>query len=229
MIEFLTELKTLSKDLLKKVKTGSDFENLIENFLKKNGFSSFNKDNLINGELNELKRFFLKYNDNDNFINNYFSDKIKDNSYIKFPFGTQNYPDFFVFYNWKIIPLETKSSKTWTIMWNSWLPRYWGLYIFLSTNEGVLSFFLWEDVITFDETVLIQETFLKIKEYIDIENNRLRELDKNNTWFQIYPRKAFQQSKKDKDTIINFSKNKKMNLFENNVINKIKNLKSKLQ
>ena len=150
-----------------KSKKGSDFEDRIETSLKRNGFNRINKDDKnIKLILNSIKNSILDKKSNDIIDNIYYeTDKSIANCFICQPYGSQNFPDFLIFTNKKIIPIEIKysSDKSFNPMWNSNLPKANAIYIFGSYGREDVTFFLGRDVLPMSEREALIDFFSEIK------------------------------------------------------------------
>ena len=121
---------------------GEQFEQKLITELKKAGFSRLEKKLLAEGEKAEWQKLKEKVKVGDELITNNFF-KWTNKSFVYLPYGTQNYPDFLIFTDKHVIPLEVKSSSKEGVrpMWNSHLPRKNGLYIFASFGKKDVTFF----------------------------------------------------------------------------------------
>lgn len=211
-----------------KSKKGSDFEDRIETSLKRNGFNRINKDDKnIKLILNSIKNSVLDKKSNDIIDNIYYeTDKSIANCFICQPYGSQNFPDFLIFTNKKIIPIEIKysSGKSFNPMWNSNLPKANAIYIFGSYGREDVTFFLGRDVLPMSEREALIDFFSEIKKS---ENNFRKNLkDKVNEGnaifdrgFDVYVRRAYQQDKSiNKNAEVDYFSHKNRIDCENNVI-----------
>ncbi|MGL4647257.1 MAG: hypothetical protein ACRCVI_00840 [Mycoplasmoidaceae bacterium] len=123
--------------------------------------------------------------------------------YIHQPNGSQNYPDFIVFFKSKVIPIEIKYSKSSKRivnlnskkpMWNSNLPKPNGIYIYGVSNFDV-TFFKGEDVLNYDTRNLLINFFNELNAGEKIFEEKLSKLD-NPFGFYPYIRRAYQQNNK---------------------------------
>ena len=212
-----------------KSKKGSDFEDRIEASLKRYGFNRIDKDDKnIKSILNSIKNSILDKKSNDIIDNIYCErDKSLGNCFICQPYGSQNFPDFLIFTNRKIISIEIKysSGKSYSPIWNSNLPKANAIYIFGSYGRGDVTFFLGCDVLPMPEREELIDFFSKIKK---LENNfrkKLKEKVKNNgaifdRGFDVYIRRAYQQDKSINDNAeVNYFSHKNRIDCENNIIN----------
>jgi hypothetical protein len=164
------------------------------------------------------------------------------NAFIFQPYGSQNFPDFIIFWNKHIIPIELKYSKNEQgnknidiarPKWNSNIPKSNSIYIY-GVATKTITFFLGSDIIRDDTRKVLLDFWDKIdkkqKEKLD---EKLKNLSNN---FGIYPYvRVDYQYKKTKSTFINlknekviesyFSKN--VNIRENNLIEFLENLNKK--
>ena len=211
-----------------KSKKGSDFEDRIEASLKRNGFNRINKDDKnIKLILNSIKNRILDKKSNDIIDNTYYKDdKSLGNCFICQPYGSQDFPDFLIFTNKKIISIEVKysGSKSSKPMWNSNLPKANAIYIFGSYGKEDVTFFLGSDVLPMSEREELINFFDEIKK---LENNfrkKLKEKAKNNTnefnrGFDVWIKRAYQQDKIiNNDAEVDYFSHKNRIDCENNVI-----------
>ena len=187
-----------------KSKKGSDFEDRIEASLKRYGFNRIDKDDKnIKSILNSIKNSILDKKSNDIIDNIYCErDKSLGNCFICQPYGSQDFPDFLIFTNKKIISIEVKysGSKSSKPMWNSNLPKANAIYIFGSYGREDVTFFLGSDVLPMPEREELINFFDEIKK---LENNfrkNLKEKIKNdnavfNRGFDVWIKRAYQQDK----------------------------------
>lgn len=211
-----------------KSKKGSEFEDRIETSLKQNGFNRIGKDDKnIKPILNSIKNSILDKKSNDIIDNIYYkTNKSLGNCFICQPYGSQNFPDFVIFTNKKIIPIEIKysSGKSYSPMWNSNLPKANAIYIFGSYGREDITFFLGCDVLPMSERDELINFFSEIKK---LENNfrkKLKEKVKNNNalfdrGFDVYVRRAYQQDKSiNNNAEIDYFSHKNRMYCENSVI-----------
>jgi hypothetical protein len=223
-----------------------EFENKILNRLKSLNYTALDKDSLnyelekwaYNQLLKKIKPLILdKFNENIilhpwTTDSNYNINLLK-NCYIYQPFWSQNYPDIIVFWEKHIIPIEIKYSKEKSNkpMRNSNLPKWNWIYIFWSYWLKDVTFFLWKDVLPYEERKELINFFEKsIKPLEKLFKENLKKLTKEWKYkfkygFNVYVRRAYQQDKKvNPHAIIDFFNNPNRQQLENNVINFLKNL-----
>ena len=139
-----------------------------------------------------------------------------DSDVIYHPYGSQQYPDFLVFTDTRVLPLEVKFGKGKRPVWNSGLPRPNGFYIFGSSNHRQITFFRGIDVISKEEAAQLHEFF---KERLREQEQFNRTIRNQSYGFSAYIRKAFDQRLKyNQDAIIDFFGNPNRQQLEEKVI-----------
>lgn len=118
---------------------GKHFEDRIGAKLKKLGYGRLVKNDIEEQGFLPLKEEILK-KEQQHDIKNPFSQFRKD--YIMQPYGTQNYPDFIVLDNDRVVSIEVKFSDgaQKRPVWNSGLPRPNGIYVFGARKQKDLTF-----------------------------------------------------------------------------------------
>ena len=208
-----------------KAETGNNFEDIFQHKLRSNGYYQ-----LINkpkhGNFVYLKECVLnKIGTELLFLSDFEMEDIDiNNSYLMQPYGSQNYPDFLVFTNNHILPIELKYSKGKSIspMWNGNLPKYNGIYIFASNGKKDITFFIGNDVLPHEERKELVHFWEKTRQekdkYTDYLRNKTEIGDYEfNRGFNIYIRETYMQS-----TSIN--KKAQLNYFEADDREKIEDL-----
>ena len=125
--------------------------------------------------------------------------KIIKNYFIFQPYGSQQFPDFIVFIEEYIIPIEIKFSKNEKgkinlniakPMWNSNIPKPNSIYIYGISNE-IVTFFMGSDILDSNTRKHLLDFFEDMEKGEDDLNKKIEGL-KNN--FGIYPyiRKAYE-------------------------------------
>lgn len=212
---------TSEKSLYLGSQKGDEFEDRLNTKLHQLGFSRLIKDEINTSDFKLLKELVL-YKEQDYHIKNPFD--CYKNHFIVQPYGTQNYPDFLIVDNKRVISIEVKFSKTKVgkPVWNSGLPRPNGIYVFGSFQKKDLTYFLGRDVVSLSEVQKLHDFFDRgLKEYQNIFNKD--EMGNQKYGFQAYIRKAFQQQKNyNRDAIIDFFQNDNRKHLENSVINFLK-------
>ena len=233
----MSKLSNFFKKLLKeKTKltnssSGKNFEDKLILMLKKSGFNmvSIGDDKIIDSYLLKIKPNIQKKLDN-KIINNTLYSDTQNIAYKDFfiwqPYGTQNFPDFLVFTEFKIFTIESKySTKNQNKpLWNSNLPKKDSLYIFGCYEKRDITFFRGEDILPekerkiiskiWDETDMIYKTWEKLFE----EKLKTSEI-KNEYGFSPYIRKAYQQTKaKNENAILDFFNNTNRSNIEKQTI-----------
>ena len=207
-------------------KKGEEFEDRISYFLKtKIGFQPLQERDFTADRFKTIKDFVLK-KDSVDFLNVLKKEK---RSYIYQPFGSQEYPDFLIFSNAKVIPIEIKYTKNKQKVptWNSNLPKANGFYIFGSYGLSDITFFCGADVLDMKRR----------KKLIDFFDNSLRSQqdkfntdlkykleDNKRTGFFAYVRIAYQQKKGNNPIRFSFFDTPRRQDIEQKAIRKIKDL-----
>lgn len=234
LVKFFNKIQSEKKQLVN-AKNGKDFEDQIKILLRQCGFDN---ETLKLDDDKKLKTFIQdkKYEITDTLsmtiVENTLNQNI-ENTYIYQPYGSQNVPDFIIFYKNKVLSIEIKYSQknSEKPVWNSNLPKSNTIYIFGSYGKEDVTFFLGEDLLPQNERELLENFFSKeTKLFEDKYRNLLIERFNNkelffNHGFDIYIRKAFLQNKKiNINAETDFFKNIKRETYENNVKEFIRNL-----
>jgi len=175
------------------ISKGKHLEDRLEEELRKNNFIPLRLNILTDKkQWLILKKEILQKNNNKDIINNFPS--FTYNTYFRHPYGSQNYPDFLIFTNNSIIPIELKTSRKNNIkpMWNSNLPKSNCIYIFASFGKKDITFFKGNDVIEEKIKLKLLNFFVEIKK---IEKKFIDELESNERGWKLYVRTAFEQNK----------------------------------
>ena len=161
------------------------------------------------------------------------NDEYKD-FFISQPYSSQDYPDFLVFTEFKVFPIEIKYSAKKAVrpMWNSNLPKMDGIYFFGCRKLKELTFFRGEDILPSNE----RKSLLKIWKYLKQaekkwkkefkDNIKAKKFD-NSYGFKPYIRKAYQQTKTksfNANAITDFFRNADREKLENKVVDFIEKL-----
>ncbi|MBU4689962.1 hypothetical protein KQ873_02850 [Mycoplasma zalophidermidis] len=257
MLKEFFELIQNNRELFSNVRDGNDFEQNIKQFLHTYCFTEIrysNKTDLINrfvkfepnmtkdeikDNLQNIKDSILSKTSFENIENPFQNLR---NNFIYQPYGSQQFPDFLIFINDYIIPVEVKFNKNpngdATIyntrpMWNSNVPKLNAIYIYGIANVNT-TFFIGGDILNGNVYQSFNEYWDRLNEY---SNNIVEEIimpviaeNENNFGFWPYIRKAFDQ-KVDKSTYFRDNKrtyesyfSENMGLREQNVINFAKEL-----
>lgn len=134
------------------------------------------------------------------------------------PTGSQNYHDFVIFLDDRLLCIEAKFSKgsQKKPVWNSGLPRQHGIYIFGSRGAGDVTFFMGKDVITEESAKQMHGLFVSMQKHQKDFNEGL---ERQPYGFAVYVRKAFEQTKKgNPDAVLNFFTNPDRESLEQSVI-----------
>ena len=174
---------------------GKHLEDKLVTELRKIGFTRLDKEELEKKESEKWEKLKEKVKGNE-LISNEFPDWTSK-GFVYSPYGSQKYPDFLIFTNKYIIPLEAKSStKEGTKpMWNSHLPKINGLYIFASFGKEDITFFRGADVIDEDLSNKLIGFFEKARK---TEEEFVKDLEKDNKserGWKPYIRIAYDQVK----------------------------------
>jgi len=196
---------------------GSEFEDRFEQQCKKNGFTRYLATDLkqeYKVEFTKIKKLIQDdYNTKpiDNILNKY---PECCNMFLTQPFGSQDYPDFLLFTDRYIVPIEIKystGSSTHPI-WNGNLPKANGVYIFGNYDKQDIALFKGDDILPNKERKQLIEFWDKVK--LEYKQNKIKiqqQLKDDSVAFQygfdVYIRKTFQQNKQ-------LNQNAITNLFE---------------
>ena len=181
---------------------GADFENQFIIGLESQGYEQ--ADFYVLGD--SYKSMFKQSIEQDN--------KVIDNEtylnyhYISQPFGSQRYPDFLIFDKDCVLCVELKFSKGKTAkpVWNSGLPRFYGLYLFGSYGRNDITFFRGCDILDDQDRELLKGFF--DEELKRSESFNSMYMSDQEFGFSTYARKAYQQTQKhNSEAITNFFDN----------------------
>lgn len=164
-------------------------------------------------DIQKLKQKITKAKaENEEVLENEMLDVFPNGTYIEQPFGKQSFPDFIVFDNNKMIPIEAKYSKTNKPVWNNSIPERFAIYIIGTKNNITFCYgknqmsLLYKQAIQnfFDEKS--KELYKEFKKAFPCYNDE----EHNPSGYFPYFRKNFQQKKLGNDKIcINFFEEKK--------------------
>ena len=185
-----------------KAETGNNFEDIFQHKLRYNGYYQ-----LINlpdhdGFAHIKKCVLDKVGTDLLFLSDFGMKDIGINdSYLMQPYGSQNYPDFLIFTNDHILPIELKYSKGKSVapMWNGNLPKYNGIYVFASNGRKDITFFIGNDVLSHEERKELVYFWEKIRQEGNEYLNYLKDKTKIGDYdfkrgFNIYIRETYTQS-----------------------------------
>jgi hypothetical protein len=113
---------------------------------------------------------------------------VPDNSFISQPCGTHNSPDFIVKLDGKLYFIECKSAKEGTPMYNSGFVKKGYIYILTSQKHDATTVYWGEDILTPEQTSLINETVQRWKK----EAKELNAAIPNPWGLGMYPREMAQ-------------------------------------
>lgn len=218
--DLFLDLRTNKQEYLKAA-SGRDFENLFVSKLDEVGYESYNSNDLTSSASQRIKS---SIEDDDGEITNPTS---LDFHYIEQPFGSQQYPDILLFNELYVSCIELKFSKKGSVkpLWNSGLPRAYGLYIFASRgkNRNDVTFFRGCDIVTNKERELL-------KGFFDDEIDRSVDFNKEHManqkfGFCVYARKAYHQSRTfNSNAVTNFFNNSLRLDLETSLLNHIETM-----
>jgi len=211
MIDFFNKLRETD---FKKFKNGKQFEKYIGKLLKECGFRNTKNKNVLNF-LQTIKKDVL----NDCLEELILPQNMRtyNGVFVYEPYGSQSFPDYILFYDKHIIPLEIKFSySTKQPLWNGSLPKEHSIYIFASNKFNDVTYFKGSDVITKSEREFLNNVWNLLNDHVETIKDKYN--FKNAFGFDIYLRKTFMQNKKNnKDAILDYFKNKKREGLETNV------------
>lgn len=233
--DLLVEIQ--SDHSLQSVKRGSEFEDLIAKKLEDNNFNSVDsfddkQNKIIKQYLKDLKEELHSKTSSSLIKNSLTADYGSEFScfFIAQPYGTQNFPDFLVFTEDYIFPIECKfvNKNTNKPVWNGNLPKAETIYLFGSHRKNEITFFKGETVLEDKERQLLIEYSNRMKLAMkQIQEELKQQFEQNNIsseyGFELYYRETFLQSKQiNSNAEMDFFKNKLNN--ENIVLNWINQL-----
>lgn len=210
------------KDNYLNARRGSEFEERIISYLQLIlGFSR-----ILKRDISAKDWKFIKEHISNKLFSN-FIDTPNNNlkkTFIYQPYGSQQFPDFIVFTDKKIIPLEVKFStkSQYKPIWNSNVPRANAFYIFGSYGLRDLTFFCGDDVIASKHRRFLYEFFKDIRKLQDEIRKDMPALDLTNRGFTPYIRAAFDQRKHKSMVETNFFTHPDRKKVEDIAIEKIK-------
>ena len=157
---------------------------LLNNGLEKKSFKALS-DRLGFNNRKEFRNFLLE---------DYFHEKLPDNTFYSQPTGTHDSPDFIFKVNNKVFLLECKSSKDNKPMYNSGLPKKGYVYLFCSEKSNQTTMFLGEDIVNDTQRELIEEYNKAQKEIIEKFNMKLAKTDEQNRGICYFERNMWNQA-----------------------------------
>ena len=221
IVKLFESIRTQTKKFLGS-KRGDEFENQIEYFLRNRlSLTKIDKDTFRSDNLPEYKKIRTTLRDKsfEGLIQR--PDNILCDSFIfQPPFGSQNFPDFLIFTDDFVVPLEikfTSDTKTKPV-WNSWIPMDEGIYIFGSYGLSDITFFRGKDILTTDQRALLISFFDELKPIEHDGNTKIANFDFHDRGFQVYIRKAFDQKLIHSSTELNYFQHKDREKIECSVI-----------
>jgi hypothetical protein len=220
MINKLFQDLQLNKANYLNSKSGNDFENRIATYLKMSlGLNRILKDD-IDPESWKIIQEHIKNKLATDFID-IPNERLK-RSYIYQPYGSQQFPDYIVFTDKKVVPLEIKfSSKSQSKpIWNSNVPKANAFYIFGSYGLNDITFFCGDDIITEQHRKALYGFFEDIRKLQNEIREEMPLLDETNRGFTPYIRSAFDQRKHKKTVESSFFSHSDRKKVEDLAINK---------
>jgi len=185
----------------------NDFEDEVEHFISENfeklDKSEYDLSDLVPGQKTDIK-----------------------NGYISQPYGTQNPPDFIIFYNGIVYFIECKSvKKGGKPTWNTRFPKGLTIYLFHNRNLNETTFFLGKDVFSEELENVFDRQQRELREFLKKHEEELSNNNLNPYGFYNYGRNMYEQKKSlggGSDFINDYFKNKDRQKLENNVIEFLK-------
>ncbi|CRF33455.1 hypothetical protein BRSU_1450 [Brachyspira suanatina] len=224
--DIFIDIQKNKKEWLKS-KKGNEFEDRFEASLKRYGFNRRVPED-IDHILSCIKKNILDKK-SDSLLDNIYAleDRSMENCFVCQPYGSQEFPDFLIFANKKIIAIEIKysSGKSSKPMWNSNLPKANAIYIFGSYGLSDVTFFLGKDVLSMEERIELIGFFENNAKRLEEEfrkemRNKLDNMNyKFDRGFDVYIRTAYDQNKNiNKDANVDYFSHIDRIKCENNVI-----------
>jgi hypothetical protein len=122
------------------------------------------------------------------------SEQMPVGTFIEQPFGTNDAPDFFIKVSDSfILPLEAKSCRGYTPMWNSGIPKPDYIYVFCSEKADATTIIKGSSIITSEQSRLIQEHIERHRQDDEELNEKLFNLDAKHRGITYYTRPMIQQ------------------------------------
>lgn len=174
---------------------GSEFEERIAQYMK----MEIGLTRILKTDLSDRDWKLIKKHIGDKFGKTFLdipSDNLKC-SYIYQPYGSQQFPDFIVFTDKKVIPLEIKFStkRQSKPIWNSNVPRANAFYVFGSYGLKDITFFCGDDILVPKHREFLYGFFNDIRALQDKIRVDMPAFDITNRGFTPYIRAAFDQRK----------------------------------
>lgn len=192
------------KSIYLNAKKGEDFEERILSFLKmKMGYTRILKSDIDNEDWKFIKTHVSEKLGTD-FIN--LPNESLKKSFMYQPYGSQDFPDFLVFTETKVVPVEIKfsSQRQPKPIWNSNVPRANAFYVFGSYGLQDITFFLGNDVLAPKHRELLYAFFKDIRSLQNEIRKEMPNLDVTERGFTPYIRAAFDQRKHKPTVETNF-------------------------
>jgi len=223
MVNQLFQTLRNKKNLYLNAMQGSEFENRISAYLQLTlGFSRILKADILTNDWALIKRHI-----GDKFGNTFLNtpNNLK-RTFIYHPYGAQQFPDFIIFTDKKVVPLEVKFSakRQAKPMWNSNVPRANAFYIFGSYGLKDITFFCGADILSPEHRKFLYGFFNDIRSLQDKIRVDMPALDITNRGFTPYIRAAFDQRKHKPSVETSFFAHPKRIEVENLAIEKSKSL-----
>lgn len=200
---------------------GSEFEDRIISYLK----LTLGLSRILKGDFLPQDWKLIKEHISNKFASNFIdvpNAKLK-RTFIYQPYGSQQFPDFIVFTDKKVVPLEVKfSTKSQSKpIWNSNVPRANAFYIFGSYGLQDLTFFCGDDIIAPKYRESLYGFFDDIRASQDKIRVDMPALDLTNRGFTPYIRAAFDQRKHKPTVETNFFTHPDRKKVEDRAIKKV--------
>lgn len=147
-------------------------------------------------------------------------------SFLYQPYGSQKFPDFIVFTDNKVVPIEIKfSTKDQSKpVWNGHVPRANAFYVFGSYGKKDITFFCGDDVIRPEHRQALFDFFTEIRSMEDKIRENVPGLDTTNRGFTPYVRAAFGQKRHHSDVHMSFFSHPERKQVEDLAVEKSENL-----
>jgi hypothetical protein len=183
-------------------KNGRNLESVFINLCHTNGIKQIKKTELDKYILKKVKKEILD-KDGENYS---IIDRQERDFIVQQPFGSQNFPDFLFFYNYRnrcvVIPIECKTSSKNIATWNNNCPKQNAVYIFHSKGKTI--FFKGSSIITSDDIFIMKNYTTERKkiltEYNDLLHNRDYKLVDYFKYEHSKNQKSYFQKREEKET-----------------------------
>jgi hypothetical protein len=165
-------------------KSSSTKEKIVSNILTKLGFIKKEKGSGIISA--DIRNFYWRNKFGRDCIE-YIPDLSSGMFFVEQPFGTQEAPDFFIFYYGWFFPLELKSAKEGRVILNSHIPRFHKnfLYCFTSTKDKTSILLRGTDLINKNQLEILKKYS---NDYRELVSNTNLTLEKEGSIINTYDR-----------------------------------------